>query len=501
MSSIMSQELSFAKSRQRKIAEILSFVAQCQQQGKRLDEVERGLWSHLRELGWTLLQEFIEAAGDGDRGKTVVRRGRLLRRSCKKHERFYRSTFGAHRIERFVYAVRERQKVEAAPLDEQLGLPAGQQSYVLEDWVGRLAADVPYEKAVRWLEEIWEIRTHVRTAETMVAKLSEYVEGFRDQRPALPQPTGQELLVVTADGKGAPIRRPLEQRLADELGRKPHKRHSITPYQKAEKRRCRGDKKVRKQMVSVAALYRIEPWRRTASQFLQEEEGSQRPRPQDKRLFAEMTEIQDGEVSRGSERLFAQLRQEIAACLRGRPLPLICLMDGDRSLWVLMKQYLPEAIGILDIYHVCEKLWIAAHCFHPEGSADAEQFASRYLEMLLEGKVHCVIGVFRRWLKQKPLSSAKRKLLHEVVNYFHRYRSAMRYDEYLKAGYPIGSGVAEGACRHIVADRLEQTGMRWEIEGAQSILDVRTTSLNGEWSAFIQHRIQTEQTALYGCAA
>ena len=73
----------------------------------------------------------------------------------------------------------------------------------------------------------------------------------------------------------------------------------------------------------------------------------------------------------------------------------------------------------------------------------------------------------------------------------------MKYDEYLAAGYPIGSGVVEGACRHLVKDRMEKTGMRWRIEGAQAILNLRAIYVNDDWAPFHAARIQAEQHKLY----
>ena len=84
-----------------------------------------------------------------------------------------------------------------------------------------------------------------------------------------------------------------------------------------------------------------------------------------------------------------------------------------------------------------------------------------------------------------------------VANYLENNQDFMHYDEYLAAGYPIGSGVAEGACRHLVKDRLEQTGMRWTVAGAQAMLHLRATYLNGDWEAFYEYRIQEEQRRLY----
>ena len=74
----------------------------------------------------------------------------------------------------------------------------------------------------------------------------------------------------------------------------------------------------------------------------------------------------------------------------------------------------------------------------------------------------------------------------------------MRYDEYLAAGYPIASGVAEGACKHLVKDRMERAGMRWELEGAQATLSLRAVYLNDLWDDFIAYRVATEQMRLYG---
>ena len=73
----------------------------------------------------------------------------------------------------------------------------------------------------------------------------------------------------------------------------------------------------------------------------------------------------------------------------------------------------------------------------------------------------------------------------------------MRYDEYLAAGYPIGSGVAEGACRHLVKDRMEQTGMRWTVAGAQAMLHVRALYVNDQWDDFLEFRVEQEQARLY----
>ena len=88
--------------------------------------------------------------------------------------------------------------------------------------------------------------------------------------------------------------------------------------------------------------------------------------------------------------------------------------------------------------------------------------------------------------------------MREVAGYFERNPARMKYGEYLAAGYPIGSGVAEGACRHLVKDRLERAGMRWHPDGAQAMLNLRATYLNGEWDLFWFYHVEQEDKRLYG---
>lgn len=502
--SIMEHEQSIDKLVCNAAREVAVFLKECQAQETPMHEVEEGLFRRLMKMGREALQEYAKGAGNGDEGEICQCEDRVLRRSREKHPRPYRSIFGVLSISRYVYAEREGQKIERAVVDQKLGLPAGEQSYVLENWVNRLTSHVSYDTAVRWLDETLGIHTTVRAAEMMAAKASGFVEGFREARAAPPAKEEAGILVITADGKGIPMRRPLEQRVKDELGKSPHKRSLQTTYEKARKRAHRGDKKVRKQMAYVGSVYTIAPWERSAEDILEEVHrqaaAEARPEPQNKRLWAEMTQIVQGRVDRGMERLFGQLERDAAARdPRGKKIRVV-LFDGDSALWEAKKNHFPETIGILDLYHVMEKLWKASYCFHPESSREAEHFVTRYLRMLLEGKVGSVIGVFRRFLKQQKRRRGKTKGLQKAIDYFVANREAMRYDQYLEAGYPIGSGVVEGACRHVVKDRMECTGMRWEIEGAQPILDLRTTYLNGEWSAFTEYRIETEQAALYAQA-
>jgi hypothetical protein len=210
-----------------------------------------------------------------------------------------------------------------------------------------------------------------------------------------------------------------------------------------------------------------------------------------------MTRAVEGESCTGRERTFAELA---IACHQRDPKHnrmLVCLMDGERALWDVAREWLPRAVGVLDLFHVLERLWQAAYCFHAERGSEAEAFVTNRLRMLLQGKVGYVIGGLKRLRNEHDLQGEKRKTLNAAITYYENNRDHMKYDEYLAAGYPIGSGVAEGACRQLVKDRLECTGMRWTVNGAQAMLHLRAIHLNDCWDDFVNYRIEAEQTRLY----
>lgn len=108
-----------------------------------------------------------------------------------------------------------------------------------------------------------------------------------------------------------------------------------------------------------------------------------------------------------------------------------------------------------------------------------------------------VIGGLKQMGSKQGLRGAKKKQLAAAVTYLENNRDSMRYDYYLDCGYPIGSGVVEGACRHLVKDRMEGTGMRWRTEGTQFMLDLRAVYLNGKWNDFQEYRVQQNGHTLY----
>lgn len=461
-------------------SELKQFVDLASSAGLRADQAERGIFARLLEIGRELMEVAIRRCGDGDLGSCIEKEGRTLKRLEDKRRRRYVSVFGEHSFEQYVYAVRENQKIEKRPVDQQLGLPAGEHSYVLQDWLERFCIKESFEEGSSSLRAVLGLNIPVGTAEHINQHLAEQAETFRiSQLPPDPEDEG-ELLVYANDCKGVPMRRPLQERVRGQ-------------------RRVKGEKSNKKQMACVGSAYSVDRFVRTADDILDEmfheQREPERPSPQNKRLWAEMTFAREGEPLNGKTRVYIQQAIDLRARDPQRKKTVVCLTDGEKALRREQNEWLPRAVGVLDIWHVTEYLWSAAYCLHAEGSDEARQFVSDRLRLLLEGKVGYVIGHFRRLLND--VTKSKRKPLEAAISYFANNRQYMKYDEYLSAGYPIGSGVAEGACRHVVRDRMEQTGMRWSQLGAQSMLHLRAIYINGDWSEYLEHHIQTEQATLY----
>lgn len=482
------------------LSEMIGMLHQSVDDKRRIDLVERDLLACLLTLGHQLLGVLVEQSGDGDEGPVLeTSQGHQLKRSREKQTRRYQSIFGDIQIERFVYARREKQKAQVRPLDQRLGLPENDQSYVLEDWLQRMVVRDTYAAAVTSLRTLLNLPTSVRTAERMSRDLAAHGVDLPLEE-SLPQ-SDEELLVVTSDGKGVPVRKSLDQQKHEQYGTKRYQSQNTLGYDKTTRRRTAGANKSTKQSAYVGAVYSIRRHVRTADDILQELDRQQsrndHPRPVNKRLSVEMTQVLPEQLVEGPQQLFASLESQVGTRRGDRPL--ICLMDGQRSLWHRQRESFPDAICILDLFHAMEYLWEAAYCFQPKGSAAAEKFVHRYLRMLLEGKVSNVIAAMTRRLR--GLAGKKRTILEKVIRYYTTNAGSMKYDEYLREGYPIGSGVVEGACRHLVKDRMERAGMRWTTRGATNVLKLRAIFLNDRWDQLIEHRINTEQNQLYALAS
>ena len=254
-------------------------------------------------------------------------------------------------------------------------------------------------------------------------------------------------------------------------------------------------------MACVGSVYTIDRFVRSADEVVNEvmrdRRRADRPVPTSQ-AASRGTDADDrwrGGEWEGSD--FAWFADQVACRNAAGDKPVVCVMDGERALWTMLASYLSNVVCILDLFHVMERLWQAAHCFHPEGSPAAQALVTDRLRRILDGGVGYVIGGFKPMATKQGLARSKAGRFWNVLGYLENNRCFMRYDEYLAAGYPIAGGVAEGACRHLVKDRMEPTGMRWRIQGAQAMLDLRAVYLNDDWDAFQNHRIQQARRRLY----
>ncbi len=168
--------------------------------------------------------------------------------------------------------------------------------------------------------------------------------------------------------------------------------------------------------------------------------------------------------------------------------PLLCLMDGAPSLWKQLQivfKDITNKICILDIIHVLEYIWLIAHIMYKEGSDDAKAYVYAKLKLILEGKISSYIMELQAEMQSdKWKKESHQKKFKKVITYFKNHRQYMKYNEYLSKGYPIGTGVVESACSHVVKDRMEISGARWSINGAESVLRLRSVVKSEDWDNY-----------------
>jgi hypothetical protein len=346
------------------------------------------------------------------------------------------------------------------------------------------------------MEIILGLSQHVDSLERMSRGMASSAEEFCWSQPAPPAAEEGEVLVESADGKGVPIR------------------HAADAPPIRDHQHRRGPKPDRKRMATVGAVYSVDRFVRTPQQVLEAlfhdlqaarpDDLPQRPRPQHKHTYARLDDdpsLPNDEPVNGAIATFGWLNEQVRQRLATRRglVELVCIMDGQESLWNL-KQTLQEdlpSVEILDLLHVTSRLWKAARLFHPTNLSAAEAFVRELAGKILEGRVKSVIHSLRSLATRRGMSATPRRSLEVICNYFTKNRDRMRYDEYLRRGYPIASGVIEGACRHLVKDRLERTGMSWTPTGAQALLHLRAIATSQQWETYTQYRVERETEHLY----
>ena len=276
-------------------------------------------------------------------------------------------------------------------------------------------------------------------------------------------PDGKDLLVLSCDAKGVVMR--------PEGLREQTRTQAQNASGKLKTRLSKGEKTNRKRMAEIAGVYELTPEPRTVAEILPDPENpppaaSTRPKAKNKWLKAS--------VSDDASTVIAEMFNEADRRDPEHKLTWVALADGnnhqiDRIKAEARKRKLTISI-VVDFIHVLEYLWSGCWCFFAEGDPAAERWVSEKARQVLDGKAGIVAAAIRRKATTLGLDANQRKNADRAADYLLSKRPYLDYPTALRTGSPIATGVIEGACRHLVKDRMDITGARWGLAGAEAIL-------------------------------
>ena len=434
-----------------------------------IHRVEKELFARLQELGRMLLELYIKEHGTGYvKSMKLSNQSHMPPRYKGVIHRQYFSIFGEIEIERASYSTGNGGYFY--PLDKQLNLPEGKYSYLLRKWIESRAVESDFREALSHFNEIFDFTFLPALPQRLAREASIYVDRFyKDQAPPAPDSEGS-YMGISMDGKGVRILK------SERIDNSPKQ-------QRFKARRSKGEKPGIKKEAVVTVDFTFELLSRNPEEIV-------------KALLNEYSEQERREYARRNRQW--SLNKHIRATLAGKEVaaeyliqrilkrdpdahkPIIILIDGDPALEKVLKNVLKahQLFGrvdgiILDIIHVCEYLWKAATALYGENNKERIGWIRQKLLAILNSKVGYVITSLKQLQIKREFSKNKLLTLQTVITYFDNHKPMMDYAVYLEKGYPIATGLVEGSCGSLVKDRMEQSGMRWSLEGAQAILDLR----------------------------
>jgi hypothetical protein len=444
-------------------------------------EVEALVEREGREVLRLMFQAYLTVTASREEGRPVAGADGIERPYRRRTGRALTTVFGDVEVSRLHMTARGAAG-GLHPLDAELNVPPEQQSHHVQRRVGWLAANEPFDAVVASLEETCGAHVAKRQVEYLARRSAEDFDAFYAQTAASAVASGH-LLVMSFDGKGIVMRpedlRPATRRAA--AGKSPRLQHRTSP----------GEKRGRKRMAQVATVYALAAQARTADDIVAEFDGQHppRPRPQDKRIWAS--------VEREPVDVIRDAFQEALQRDPKKQRKWVVLVDGNGEQLKLVRAE-AKRIGVtptfvLDVVHVLEYLWSAAWCLFSKGDPAAEAWVTERLRRLLEGGVSSVAAGIRRSATKRDLAPDVRHAMDKCADYLLKYKAMLRYDEYLAAGMPIATGVIEGACRHLIKDRMDITGARWSLEGAEAVLRLRSLRSSGDFDAYWDFHLRQER--------
>ena len=456
-------------------------------------DLERELHRRGQELMQKLLQGHLDQRSPGEAAGPVAGADGVEHRERRVHERAVETIFGTVRVDRVGYARAGHDSLH--PLDASLNLPPERYSLEVRRRVAEAAASRSYDEALFELSRHTGAEVPKRQAEELAVRAAEDFDAFYEaRRAAAGEPASEESVVVlTFDGKGVVLHREdLREATRRAAERRRRQREQLSPFNRLQP----GEKKHAKRMATVASVYAVAPFVRSPEEFL----ASLMPRqPGDKTQKARKAKTPAVRPRPVAKRVWASLEREPAEVIAEAMLEAerhdpervkrwVVLVDGAETQLDLVEAgaaaYGVDVTVVLDIIHVVEYVWKAAHVFHCEGSPELACWAWTRVRDILAGKASRVAASMRRAATVAGLPRDTRKPVDTCADYLLKYAPYLHYDRYLAAGYPIATGVIEGACRHLVRDRMELTGARWRLVGAEAVLKLRALRASGDFDAY-----------------
>lgn len=367
------------------------------------------------------------------------------------------------------------------PLDAYLNLPEGKYSFGVQREIAWGVAQTSYDATVENIRRTTGTRIAKRQAEELVVSFAADFQDFYFEQVKRPE-CAEHLLVLTFDGSGIVMRpeglRPETRNRAEKSRRKTVAETSADVHRPVEASN-------RKRMAEVAAVYSLEPVSRTPDDVMRElrRDGPRkvRPKAQNKRVWASLeksiVDVVDEAFIEAMQRDEHYRRRWVA------------LVDGNTDQIAAIKQMANNCGAavtiVVDFIHVLGYLWKAGKALNESADAAAiEAWVTERAERILRGDACLVAAAIRRSATGRSLRDKRRKAVDKCANYLLNHKEFLRYHEYLRDGVPIATGVIEGACRSLVQDRMDITGARWGLTGAEAVLKVRSLRASGDFDDY-----------------
>jgi hypothetical protein len=460
-----------------------------------LEAMELVVLEQGRELLRGLLQLALDGQGAGEvRAAQVTGADGVARRRAERgHARTVVTRLGKVTVRRIAYRAGVKGARSLFPRDAVLNLPPRRYSWPLQQLAVLFTQAGSYEQAQQLVLAATGVRIGKRQLQQITAAAAADAERFCQDRPGSrdrPAGTGDGRgclppLVISADGKGVAMR-PEARR---SCGKAPGRR-----VRKFRKRRGTGEKG-HKRMAETCCVFDVQvpdgP-ARTPGQIMRPDPGSPRtaPRAVNRWYATDITASRDVTIARAFDE--ADRRDP------ARQQTWIALADGDNyQIGLIQAQAAARGITVtilIDLIHVLEYLWKAAWCFHAPRDPAMEDWVITQALDILHGRTGDVITRIAQLAREHPPRprSEHAKIIRTTLHYLDAKQPYLDYPAALASGWPIATGVIEGACRHLVQDRMGITGARWGLEGAQAMLWLRAISASGDLDGYWDHHIQQE---------